>query len=215
MIVWIAAIAIVGVLWWHRRVCMLQFMECCLYTWVMRRIVPYVRFGTYYTSMCGWKYRRGYELLKAGDIILTRDNRKLTTFCIPGDLPHAALCVGKATEYEVAEMVCTGYTESDFFDICHESDRVVILRCVDWDPEYIQLVIQTCKSFKHKTYDILFKMSIRALSCAEMIYHADIDRRLVVDISDVIGLGTEYIIPQDLYEASNVEVVWDSDKEKR
>ena len=186
-------------------------MESSAYEWVLYYIVPFIRFSFYYTSLRGNHYRAGYAVLQAGDIILTRDNWKLTSFIIPGHLIHAALCVEKGgDDFEVAEMVRTGYRKSEFYDVCHEADHVVILRCRDWDQEYIKQVVETCRSFDGLSYDIKFELGIKSLYCSELIVASDPEKRLIVSYEDLIGLGRPYISPMGIYKAKNVDVVWDS-----
>ena len=188
-------------------------MESRVYAWVMDKI-PFVRFCLYYTSTRGQEYKRGYSILRAGDIILTRDNWKLTTFLIPGEFPHAALCVSKGGDFEVAEMTRVGFRESEFYDICHESDRVVILRCEDWDDDYIEKVVEACLSLKGTDYDIKFELGIKNLYCSELVVASDPDKRLKVSYKDLMGIGRPYISPMGIYNAENIEVVWDSKEYK-
>lgn len=188
-------------------------MESRVYAWVMDKI-PFVRFCLYYTSTRGQEYKRGYSILHAGDIILTRDNWKLTTFLIPGEFPHAALCVSKGGDFEVAEMTRVGFRESEFYDICHESDRVVILRCEDWDDDYIEKVVEACLSLKGTDYDIKFELGIKNLYCSELVVASDPDKRLKVSYKDLMGIGRPYISPMGIYNAENIEVVWDSKEYK-
>ena len=191
----------------------LSVMESRAYAWVLYYIVPFIRFSFYYTSMRGKHYREGYALLQPGDIILTRDNWKLTSFLIPGHLIHAALCVSKDGDgFEVAEMVSTGYRKSEFDDACHEADHVVILRCKDWDEEYTKQVIATCLSFDGLNYDIKFELGIKTLYCSELIVASDPEKRLKVSYDDLIGIGRPYISPMGIYSAENVELIWDSKK---
>jgi hypothetical protein len=183
-----------------------------LYAWGMS-VIPYVRFTTYYGSVRGWKYRQGHELLLPGDIILTKDNWKLSTFIIPGELPHAALCVRKSPqeEFEIAEMTCIGFKKSEFYDLCHEADRVVILRCIDWDTEYVEQVVDTCLAFEGTNYDNSFELGVKALYCSELIVASDPEKRLDVSYDDLIGLGRPYISPTGILHGQNVKLVWDSD----
>ena len=132
---------------------------------------------------------------------------------IPGDIAHAALCIARDCEWEISEMTHTNYTRSAFFDICKESDRVVILRCKDWDQKYIDAVVEKCKSFQDATYDISFEMGIKALYCSELVYQADFERRLDVKLDDIVGLGQKYISPTGLLKAKNCDTIWDSDLE--
>lgn len=199
----------------------LSIMETRVYLWALKHVIPYIRFTTYYTSLRGWKYKRGYALLEPGDIILTHDKKKLTSMLIPGEFAHAALCVAKGhdVEFEIAEMTHSDYTKSAFFDICKESDRVVIMRCEDWDADYTQQVINNCLSYSDAVYDPHFNFGdhflrgVRALYCSELIIVADTEKRLDVCYDDFAGIGQEYISPLGLYHAKNKQVIWDSDKE--
>lgn len=186
------------------------------YRWVLLNVIPFIRFTTYYTSLRGWKHFRGYKLLKTGDIILTIDKQKLTTLLIPGTFAHSALCVGKSQEWEISEMTHTHYTKSTFFDICKESDRVVILRCKDWGEKYInETLIPKCKSFINATYDTEFVLGVLQLYCSELVYQSDVEKRLKVSLEDLAGLGRDYISPDGLSKADNCDIVWDSDLEVR
>ena len=182
------------------------------WSWLLLKIFPYIRFSLYYTDFKGHQYFAGYELLQPGDIILTKDTRKLTTLLVGGLWTHAALCVGKGAPYEVAEMTHHNYSKSWFFDICKESDRVCIIRCLNWDVEYTKKVIEKCKSFEGTPYDVAFNTDIKALYCSELVWASDFEKRLLADESDAVGLGRQYISPTDLFEADNIEVVFDSDK---
>ncbi|WP_247627962.1 hypothetical protein, partial [Aeromonas genomosp. paramedia] len=74
---------------------LLFIMQTKTYNWLLKSVIPYIRFTTYYTSLRGAKYHEGYDLLRPGDVIVTRDRLKLTTMLIPGYWAHAALCIGK------------------------------------------------------------------------------------------------------------------------
>ena len=179
----------------------------------MLHIVPFIRFTCYYTSFRGWKYQRGYKVLKPGDVILTKDKWKLTSLLIPGEFCHAALCVAKFNEWEISEMTHNNYCKSTFFDICKESTRVMILRCDDWDDGYISRVIAHCKTFVGAKYDVEFTLGVKALYCSELIILSDPDARLKVSYRDALGLGRPYISPMGILNAKNITVVWDSEKE--
>ena len=180
---------------------------------MLLKVIPYVRFTTYYTSFRGWKYQRGYALLQPGDILVGVDKKKLTHLLIEGTFSHAIQCVAKGTEFECAEMTHHNFTRSCFFDICKEADRVVILRCRDYDAAYIEKVIAACLSHADATYNVTFELGIPALYCSELIYISDVEKRLQVSLADLAGLGRPYISPDGLYQAKNVDVIWDSDQE--
>lgn len=197
---------------WYKRI-LFRYMQTRFHFWLLKYFIPYIRFTTYYTSLRGWKYFRGYQKLQPGHIILSVDKNKGTTLLIGGEFPHASLCVDKNSEWEVSEMTHLDYTKSTFFDICKEADRVVILRCTDWDEVYIEEVIKRCKSFQNAVYDVEFKLGVMALYCSELVYQSDYEHRLQVSLEDIAGIGREYISPTGIYKALNVEVVWDSDDE--
>ncbi|MEH0157179.1 YiiX/YebB-like N1pC/P60 family cysteine hydrolase [Limibacter armeniacum] len=184
-----------------------------VYHYALKHVIPYIRFSTYYTSLRGWKYQVGYALLQPGDFILTIDKKKLTTFLIPGEFSHAAFCRSKGSDgdWEISEMTHSDFTKSYFFDICKESDRVVICRCPDWDGEYLDKMIERDMSFSDQPYDNMFDLKSDALSCSEHIYKLDPENRLKVSTADVIGIGSQYVSPTGLWNAENKIVVWDSD----
>ena len=118
---------------------LLWYVQTAFHHWLLIKIVPYIRFTTYYTTIRGWKYARGYKILRPGHIILAIDKKKLTTKLVGGIFTHAAFCVDKNCEWEISEMTHSDYTKSTFFDICKEADRVVLLRCIDWDEKFRNL----------------------------------------------------------------------------
>lgn len=183
------------------------------YTLLMK-VIPYLRFTTYYTNFRGWKYHRGYQLLQPGDFVCSLDDKKLTTFLIPGEFAHASFCVSKDGEFEMAEMTHHDFTRSTFFDICAESTRVCIFRSTDYDPEYIEKMVEKCKSFKDTEYDVEFKLGVDLLACSELVYFTDFEKRLQVNLEDIHLLGRDYISPDGLTKGKTVIKVWDSDNEK-
>jgi hypothetical protein len=178
---------------------------------MLKHVIPYIRFTTYYTSLRGVKYHKLYDELLEGDVLLTIDKKKLTTMLIPGEFTHAAMCVSLDGKWEVSEMTHSDYTKSCFFDICKESDRVVIMRPRWYKPSDIENAIEKCKSFDGAKYDVEFDLGIHALYCSELVYQSYEDNFLQADLDDFVGLGRPYISPVGLYHADNLEVVIDSD----
>lgn len=210
-------------------------MKTKFYNTLVLKIIPYIRFSLYYTSIRGWKYYAGYQVLEPGDIILGIDRNKLTTLLITGHLgkkastngqnifTHAAVCVDKGSNWEISEMTHTNYTKSTFFDVCKEADRVVIIAATSFDPEYRKAIVEKCKSFQDSQYDTGFVLDsqqqtqgtgIVDLACSELAYESDFERRLGASLEDVAGIGRQYITPTGLFLAKNVIVKWDSDKEE-
>ncbi len=189
----------------------LWLMGTWIYAKMLKDVLPYIRFSTYYTSMRGEKYHEVYQAIRTGDIILTTDNKKLTTFIIGGEFSHAAVCVSKDRKWEVSEMTHTDYTKSTVADICFEATRVVVLRCDDFTKTYTKKFVEQVKSYEGTEYDIQFELGVTALSCAELVYEGDFERRLDISLEDVLGVGQEYISPTGLAKALNCTVVIDTD----
>ncbi len=186
-------------------------MHTRLYKYLLKYVIPYIRFTTYYTNLRGKKYHLLYEKLRPGDVILTIDKKKLTTLLIPGEFSHAAMCVSLNKKWEVSEMTHDDYTKSCFFDICKESDRVVIMRCKNITYEKLNDAIDKCKSLVDAKYDSEFSLGISALYCSELIYVSYEDNLIEANLEDFVGLGRPYISPVGLYHAKNLKVVIDSD----
>ena len=186
-------------------------MQTKIYRYLLKHVIPYIRFTTYYTNLRGKKYHALYQQLLPGDIILTIDKKKLTTLLIPGEFSHAAMCVSLDAEWEVSEMTHSDYTKSCFFDICKESDRVVIMRCKKITDEQLSKAIEKCKSLEDATYDVEFSLGIKELYCSELIYVSYENNLIGANLEDFVGLGRDYISPVGLYHAKNLKVVVDSD----
>lgn len=193
------------------------FMSTSFYDWLLIKVIPYIRFSTYYTRLKGADYNAGYSVLQPGMFILCLDEQKLTSLLIPGFMSHAGYCIAKKDgqwkPYEVGEMTRHGYTKSDFFDLCKESSRVLICTCIDWTSEDISKMISLCPQFESSKYDTKFTLGVEALYCSELIYQLDqlSGKKLMVDLSDLAGLGRPYLSPDGLLLGKNVKVLWDSD----
>lgn len=156
------------------------FMSTNLYSYLLLKKIPFIRFAMYYTDIRGNFYHNGYNLLKEGDFLGTIDYKKLTGLLIPkvtgGVLSHAAYCFAKRDPYEpnkeygrimptlghgcgleIAEMTHLDFTFSDFFDICKEADRVIIFRCEDYDPAFVTRMNKEVLDFRKAKYDTQFK----------------------------------------------------------
>jgi hypothetical protein len=189
----------------------LFIMGTSLYRYLLKKIIPYIRFSTYYTSLRGWKYHILYNFLEPGDIILTIDKKKLTTLLIPGDFSHAAMCVSKNGIWEVSEMTHKDYTHSCFFDLCKESDRVVIMSVKEATVQEIFEAVDKCKSLENSKYDITFELGVEALYCSELCLISWGNEKIKANLEDLAGIGRPYISPTGLYLAEGLYIKIDSD----
>ena len=70
------------------------------------------------------------------------------------------------------------YTKSEFYDICREADRVMIMECVDWDDDYIRnVIVPVCKSFEGATYDYAFTFGLNFIGWRAAWVHFSGDAR--------------------------------------
>lgn len=196
-----------------KRFLILKLMQTKIYKYFLKNIVPYIRFSMYYPKLRGIQFEEIRTRILPCDIILTVDKRKLTSFLIPGEFSHAAFFLGFRRTFEVAEMTHEDYTKSFLFDVCKQSDRVLILRCKDiaLDPHYGFRMIHKCLSFQNTKYDSDFSLGVEALYCSELIYQSDFEKRIKYDLSDLAGIGQPYISPDGLLQAHNCYCVYDSD----
>ena len=181
-----------------------------LWRWIILKGLGYIENPFMDHGLPGNKFIEGYKFLQPGDMIQTSEKGRAVSFLIKGDFDHAAFCVGKNSTWEISEMVGSGYHKSNFYEICRNADRVRIIRCVDWDRNYVKRMIDRCKSFEGSKYDTAFSFGIKDLYCSEMIYHSDMEKRLKVSLEDIAGLGRKYISPDGLGKARNIKIIWDS-----
>ncbi len=196
-----------------KRILILRLMETKVYKYFLKNIIPYIRFSMYYPKLRGFEFEEIRKVIKPGDIILTVDKRKLTSFLIPGEFSHAALFLGFKNLFQVAEMTHEDFTKSFLFDVCKQSDRVLVLRCqaISNDLDYIFRMTRYCLSFENAKYDSSFSLGVNALYCSELIYQSDFEKRIEYDLSDLAGIGQSYISPDGLLQAHNCYCVYDSD----
>lgn len=192
------------------------FMQTKLYSFVLEKIVPFIRFTTYYPSFPGHKFRDAYKILQPGDIIFCDDDKKLTSVLIPGKVAHVAVFVDKGEDvpYEVAEATHLGFTKSFFFDVAKESTWIAIGRPQVSDG-YKMKFCDTVKSFEHDHYDNWFRMGDGNRACSEYPYDGDTDKQFGIIPVYLPALGRSFPTPDAVYNAKNIKIIWDSDNEQQ
>jgi len=201
---------------------MLWLMTTPFYKWVVLTVIPKVRFSTGYTMLTGRHYHALYEAMETGDWIFTVDKSSLTGWSIMkltgGSVSHAAQCVDKGNpEWEIGEMIGTGYEKATLFDLVHQASRVIIADHPDWFSEYRFDMACRNKSFVDAIYDTQFDLDelpvgTSMLACSELLYHSDFDRTVEVNLEDVGGLGKPYISPQGLLNGKGLRIKADTAK---
>ena len=188
-------------------------MRTKLYKWAALKIVPKIRFTTYYPKINGRQYHALWDAMLPGDIVLTIDHKQLTTAIIPGEFSHVGMCVSKDNKWEMVEMTHRDYVKTCLFDMAKASDRLVIMR-PQLSQDIIDKAIEKSKSFEGTDYDSLFNFGVEELYCSELIYESYENNSLEIPTGDLFGLGKPYISPSGLYKAKKLKVVIDSDDVK-
>ncbi len=196
-----------------------------VYEFILEKIVPKIRFSTWYTRLSGDSFLKASRVLSPGQFIVSIDENKLSSILVPGFMSHAAFVVEnnyyssyETKKTELIEMIGKGYNESSFFDFCKEASRIIICDCLDWNLQHKDRMIALAPTFKLKKYDSTFSFGVEELYCSELIYQLDRlasppEGELISDISDLAGIGKEYLSPDGLLFAANVIIVYDSDNE--
>ena len=149
------------------------------------------------------------RVIEPGDILLSATTKSLGAQLIPGKWDHAAIYTGKNKDEAVSEMVANGYQEVSLDYFLKDCDHVCLLRARDWTFPYTRLFIDTCLGFKGVQYDRQFTLGIKALYCSELIYHSDIDKKLVFNLEDLAGLGRPYLSPIGIYNSKSLRKLYE------
>lgn len=194
----------------------LWFIKTRFYKWLLFKIIPFIRFSVYYAPIRGNKYHAGYKLLEPGDIILTDDEKKLTSILIKGKFSHLAVCVDKGPdcEYEIAEMTNKNFTKSWFFDICKEASRVVILRNPRWGDGYKMQFCDRVKAEDKSLYDGQFENDDNENACVELPIKGDYLKTIRIEPEFIKLLNRHFPTPDSFYKSPDLITIWDSDNEK-
>lgn len=161
------------------------------------------------------KYEQGVVKLRRGDTILTTDNRALSTILVPGEHTHALLCLDHFLLSPVCgQMTHKGFNTISFAETCFHSSRFVILRGTKFDEDYINdVVVPKGRSFTDAKYARDFDpcASDGDVYCSQYVWSCDPENRLGITQSRAPYTGQLVVTPDDLYNAANVKVIYDSD----
>lgn len=159
--------------------------------------------------MTGEVVKKGEKILQPGQILLSKDNTKLSNILSRlQPVSHCGLHIGNGI---VLERKGNGVHATNFYDFCYHSDRVIILESNE-DPRYdMAPMIERGKQMIGTPLDFSDNLPEHNF-CAGFINHIDEEQRLGIGRSKMFGFfGPDIVLPLDIYNATGLRVVWDSD----
>lgn len=184
---------------------LLWIMSTKVYKFFLKYVIPNVTFFTA-TGPTYFFKQRVRDNMKKGDVLLSKSAGHLTNVLIGGRYSHAAIVVDKN---KIAEMTANGFDVVDVDKFCKQSTRICLLRLKSYDAEYGETMAQTAMGFSNASYDLDFTLGVEALYCSELVYQADVERRISADLTDLAGLGRPYISPIGLYNAQGLQIIYE------
>lgn len=158
-------------------------------------------------------YHAAKEILRLGDILLSRTYGEMANVFIPGNFTHAAICSNHGF---IVEAIGRGVVESDLIDFMLTKDEVVVMRprmCPELGPEAAEIAW----SLVGAPYDYAFVGGNQAFYCSEAVWyawdHAFYRRKAKWDFERRYRFGELTVVPQDFYNATmKLDCVYDSRK---
>lgn len=166
--------------------------------WFLSEMLPAIRFSFHAPKMTGAQFNSFIGIVQPGDIVFSADRSKLASWLVPGEWSHAALYVGDGW---IVEAVQPKVKMTHAFDFCHSADVVGVVR-YEW-PE-LERVLFEAKATVGLPYDAIFEKGKEALYCSELVAMFDEMNLMGFNDQDELGLGLEYVSPDDLWNAKNV-----------
>lgn len=162
----------------------------------LTKVIPEIRFSIKPPKMIGTTFAEFVEDLQPGDLVFSADRSKLSSWLIPGEWDHVGIYIG---DFKIVEAVQPKVRITSPFDFCHSSDYVGKAR-FPWKNQ--KFIIDCARSIVGTKYDTFFDSKNDALYCSELIALLDADNELMLDDSDVVGIGVNYVTPDEIFEKS-------------
>jgi hypothetical protein len=108
----------------------------------------------------------------------------------------------------VAEMTGKGHDVVSLKEYMRHTREFIVTRGENVGGEYGFAMAAKAMEFRHCRYDREFELGDHELSCSELPEAADFENRIIIEPSKIFG---QYVItPQDVADATNAEIVFDS-----
>lgn len=137
--------------------------------------------------------------IKVGDVLLSRENWRLTNPFVPGFWGHAAIYFGS---FKVIEAIGKGVVEENLFRWLYQKDSVAILRPRTLSQDELELAARIAFAQKGLPYDYQFKPSAESFYCSELVtfaYGAATGNKFEFYPRETLGVKT--VLPQDFWDA--------------
>lgn len=161
--------------------------------WILIIVIPKIRFSVKPPKMTGSAFAEFTSMLRPGDLVFSSDRSKLSSWLIPGQWDHVGIYIGNS---EIVEAVQPLVRITSPFDFCHSSDVVGIARPL-W--KNLRYVLSVSRATVGRPYDTFFDGGNDALYCSELIALIDAQNELNLDHSDAVGMGAEYVTPDEIF----------------
>jgi uncharacterized protein YycO len=151
--------------------------------------------------LIGKDFYKIIELIKPGDILLSRTRYHLTNLFIPGFFKHSALIVDKNN---LIESTAEGVHLSSLYDFISTKDYIGIARLKNLYSfnKSMDEIVKIALRQLGKSYDYEFSSSDKQFYCAELIYYA------FLQVGIKLLEPKNYITPQEIYNSSFLNLVY-------
>jgi len=162
-------------------------------------------FGDTHYKVKGDEEREVLKKLQKGDILLTRFDRYVTSWFIPGYYTHVVLYIG---DQQVIHAITKGVVHEDILSVLR-CDHVCVLRPKNVSSEEIDVAVNYAKGLEGRQYDFIFdSVDDENLYCSELV------RNSYIGLFDSLGINGA-IAPDEYAQNEHLEIIHESKRYRR